>query len=216
MKKFVILLVCVFAINAMLVAECEKTESSSLNQLDLLIPKSWVSFFPKIEVAIPKTYIGVSYDKNFEKSSKILWGEKKDVQRYLKDMSIDKPIFHVEVASAIKQTGPNSFSGESLLVDAFKEQGMLRYDFHRLQWGEYPVAVFEGYFPNNVMTRWAIIGLNNSGKTLLVVIFSPKADEKIGEPQTKRIWNDFIKNTTSVANHTSNNLVQTQAGEKPE
>ncbi len=209
MKKFLIL-VCVFAMNAMLMAECEKKESSSLDQIDVLIPKSWVTFFPKIELAIPKTYIGMSYDKNFEKSSKILWGEKKDVQRFLKDMSIDKPIFHVEVASAIKQTGPNSFSGENLLVDAFKDEGMLRYETQRLQWGEYPVAVFEGYFPNKVMTRWAIIGLNSSGKTLLVLIFSPKADEKIGEPQTKKVWNDFIKNTTS------NNIVQTETGEKDE
>lgn len=172
-----------------------KSEEISVPRIRELIPKGWLAY-PAIDPAIPENYVGGSLETNhnFDEASRILWGEKRDVEMFAKDQTaqIKHPVFYLRHASDFYQNGPNSFSGEKSIADLLKKSGVKNTKTEKMQWGEYPVLACENKLPDGSITRFAWIGVNSDGHVLMVNIFSPKPSSVQGEKQTQEVWDKFL------------------------
>lgn len=152
-----------------------------------LIPETWFEY-PVIEPAIPDNYILGSEEINCCN----IWGTKEDVEAFSKNIyhQVERPLFTLRHSYEIVQTGPESFSQEETIVEAFSRVGVKDINIIKLKWGEYPVLAIEGNMGGKPM-RLALIGLNSPNRFVIHVTFISSSNEQ----DSSEIWKTFLRDT---------------------
>lgn len=164
-----------------------------------LIPKGWCKF-PAIEPSMPQNYIATGLKENFDMASKILWGEKKDIENLSEDIDspVTYPVFFLRHAGDITQVDSKTFSCEKTLEQELKTLGAVDLKIQKLFWGTYPILACEYKKPDNSTVRFAMVGLNEDGWVILVNLHPQKPNKDISEDQLHQIWNSFLINTRQL------------------
>ena len=156
-----------------------------------------------VEPALPENYIAMSPNGNFDLYEGYYWGPKEVLEAFFKDRtSLTQPIIRVKLSFNVKQTGPDSFDGQSR---AQFERMMKKFNktmsvsLHH--WGAYPVFATKAdsickKFPGMYL---AWIGLcDPDGWVLLLDLYCPA--NGTGRPSEKDVafWDTFLNETRQL------------------